>query len=75
MARPQIQEAVKQIADLLERPRHDEACRRAQADHFCMHWRAQTRPAKMTNSVMRGKFLADASLRREFLALLSGKDA
>jgi hypothetical protein len=27
----------------------------------------------MTNSIMRGAFLKNASLRREFLALLSGK--
>jgi GTP cyclohydrolase I len=41
------------------------------ADHFCMHWRGvKDAEAKMTNSVMRGSFLKDAALRREFLSLL-----
>jgi GTP cyclohydrolase I len=44
-------------------------------DHFCMHWRG-TRDdgAKMINSVMRGSFLKVASLRREFLSLLPGRN-
>ncbi|AOI90092.1 GTP cyclohydrolase I [Burkholderia pseudomultivorans] len=78
MTRPQIQEeAVKQIADLLEsRISPDGLAVVLEAEHFCMHWRGtKDDQAKMTNSVMRGKFLADASLRREFLALLSGKNA
>ena len=78
MTRPQIQEeAVKQIADLLEsRISPDGLAVVLEAEHFCMHWRGtKDDQAKMTNSVMRGKFLADASLRREFLALLSGKHA
>ena len=29
--------------------------------------------SKMTNSIMRGSFLRDANLRREFLALLTNK--
>jgi GTP cyclohydrolase I len=29
--------------------------------------------SKMTNSIMRGSFLKDANLRREFLALLAGQ--
>jgi GTP cyclohydrolase I len=42
-----------------------------EADHFCMQWRGvKDTDSKMTNSVMRGVFLTDASLRREFLALL-----
>ena len=43
-----------------------------QADHFCMHWRGiKDSEAKMTNSVMRGSFLTDPALRREFLSLRS----
>ncbi len=43
-------------------PRRGEA-----ADHFCMHWRGvKDNHSKMTNSVMRGSFLQDAALRREF---------
>jgi len=42
-----------------------------EADHFCMHWRGvKDTETKMINSVMRGSFLRDANLRREFLALL-----
>jgi GTP cyclohydrolase I len=29
--------------------------------------------SKMTNSIMRGSFLRDSNLRREFLALLTNK--
>jgi GTP cyclohydrolase I len=43
-----------------------------EADHFCMQWRGvKDNEARMTNSVMRGSFLKDAILRREFLALLN----
>jgi GTP cyclohydrolase I len=43
-----------------------------EADHFCMHWRGvKDDDSAMTNSVMRGAFLKDANLRREFLSLLS----
>ena len=42
-----------------------------EADHFCMQWRGvKDADSKMINSVMRGAFLSNASLRREFLALL-----
>jgi GTP cyclohydrolase I len=41
-----------------------------EADHFCMQWRGvKDSDSKMVNSVMRGSFLVDANLRREFLAL------
>jgi GTP cyclohydrolase I len=41
------------------------------ADHFCMQWRGvEDRDSKMVNSVMRGAFLKDSSLRREFLSLI-----
>jgi len=40
------------------------------ADHFCMHWRGVKDESQMTSSVMRGAFLRNASLRREFLGLI-----
>ena len=44
------------------------------ADHFCMHWRGvKDVDARMMNSVMRGSFLKNDSLRREFLALIAQK--
>jgi len=72
MSRPQIQEeAVTRLADLLqERMQPDGLAVVMEADHFCMQWRGvRDTDSKMTNSVMRGSFLTDASLRREFLAL------
>lgn len=74
MSRPQIQEeAVVQIADLLERRlRPDGIAVVLEADHYCMHWRGvKDDEARMVNSVMRGVFLTDSSLRREFLGLLA----
>jgi len=73
MLRPQIQEeAVAQLADLLqEKMNPDGLAIVMEAEHFCMHWRGvRDTDAKMTNSVMRGSFLKDDSLRREFLTLL-----
>lgn len=74
MSRPQIQEeAVTRLADLLqEHMQPDGLAIVMEADHFCMHWRGvKDNDARMTNSVMRGSFLKDAVLRREFLALLN----
>ncbi len=73
MSRPQIQEeAITQIADLLmNRVTPDGLAVVMEADHFCMHWRGVKDSAtKMINSVMRGSFLKDPSLRREFLSLI-----
>ncbi|MBA4707019.1 GTP cyclohydrolase I [Aquitalea aquatica] len=73
MTRPQIQEeAVMQIADLLmDKLQPDGLAIVMEADHFCMHWRGvKDTNSKMTNSVMRGSFLRDANLRREFLSLM-----
>jgi GTP cyclohydrolase I len=73
MRRPQIQEeAVVMLADALEsRVKPDGLAIVIQADHFCMHWRGvKDNGASMSNSVMRGAFLRDAALRREFLSLL-----
>ncbi len=73
LGRPQIQEeAVVMLADALERRiRPDGLAVVMQASHFCMHWRGvKDDGAMMRNSVMRGAFLKDATLRREFLSLL-----
>ncbi len=73
MSRPQIQEeAIARLADLLqERVQPDGLALVVEADHFCMHWRGvRDSESKMTNSLMRGAFLKDPNLRREFLALL-----
>ena len=73
MSRPQIQEeAVKMLADQLqERVKPDGLAIVMEADHFCMHWRGvKDDESQMTNSVMRGAFLKDANLRREFLSLI-----
>ncbi len=76
MTRPQIQEeAVTMLAnELQQRVRPDGLAIVMEADHFCMHWRGvKDDDTAMTNSVMRGAFLKDANLRREFLSLLSRK--
>ncbi len=73
MARPQIQEeAVIQLADLLqEKMRPDGLAIVIKADHYCMQWRGvKDMDSKMVNSVMRGSFLQNPNLRREFLSLL-----
>ncbi|WP_028996887.1 GTP cyclohydrolase I [Azohydromonas australica] len=77
MSRPQIQEeAVTMLAnELQERVKPDGLALVMEADHFCMHWRGvKDDESVMTNSVMRGAFLKDSSLRREFLSLLSRKN-
>jgi len=77
MSRPQIQEeAVIMLADeLQERVKPDGLAIVMEADHFCMHWRGvKDDDSAMTNSVMRGSFLKDPNLRREFLSLLSKKN-
>ncbi|MDD5325863.1 MAG: GTP cyclohydrolase I [Polaromonas sp.] len=76
MGRPQIQEeAVVQLADLImEKTQPDGLAIVMEASHFCMSWRGvKDMDSKMVNSVMRGVFLKDASLRREFLALIPRK--
>ena len=73
MTRPQIQEeAISQLADLLvNKMKPDGLAVVMEADHFCMHWRGvKDENARMTTSVMRGAFLKDHSLRREFLSLI-----
>ncbi|MEO8297901.1 MAG: GTP cyclohydrolase I [Burkholderiales bacterium] len=78
MTRPQIQEeAVTQVADLLQsKMRPDGLAIVMQAEHFCMTWcGVRDMETKMINSVMRGAFLKDASLRSEFLALIRERQA
>ena len=77
MSRPQIQEeAIVQLADLIQhKTKPDGLALIMKSKHFCMSWRGvMDKDSKMINSVMRGVFLKDATLRREFLALLPGKN-
>ncbi len=76
MGRPQIQEeAVVQLADLImEKTQPDGLAVVMEASHYCMAWRGvKDLDSKMINSVMRGVFLKNAALRREFLSLLPHK--
>ncbi len=76
MGRPQIQEeAVVQLADLIqEKTQPDGLAIVMEASHFCMSWRGvKDMDSKMINSVMRGVFLKDPNLRREFLSLIPRK--
>ncbi len=73
MNRPQIQEeAVIQLADLIQdKTQPDGLAIVMEASHFCMAWRGvKDMDSKMINSVMRGAFLKDPNLRREFLSLI-----
>ncbi len=76
MSRPQIQEeAIIQLADLiLDKTRPDGLAVVMEASHFCMSWRGvREMDSKMLNSVMRGAFLTNPELRREFLSLVSSR--
>ena len=76
MGRPQIQEeAVVQLADLIQQlTQPDGLAIVMEASHFCMSWRGvKDMDSKMINSVMRGAFLKDPNLRREFLSLIPKK--
>ena len=76
LGRPQIQEeAVVQLADLIQlKTQPDGLAIVMEASHYCMAWRGvKDMDSKMINSVMRGVFLKDSSLRREFLSLIPGK--
>ena len=78
MGRPQIQEeAVVQLADLIEqKTRPDGLAVVMEASHYCMGWRGvKDLDSKMINSVMRGVFLKDPNLRREFLSLIPKKSS
>ncbi len=76
MNRPQIQEeAVMQLADMIEsKTRPDGVALVMEANHFCMAWRGvKDMDSRMLNSIMRGAFLHDPNLRREFLSLIPGR--
>ena len=76
MGRPQIQEeAVVQLADLIqEKTQPDGLAIVMEASHYCMSWRGvKDMDSKMINSVMRGAFLKNPDLRREFLSLIPRK--
>nr|MBP6705049.1 GTP cyclohydrolase I [Vicinamibacteria bacterium] len=76
MTRPQIQEeAINQLAELLQdKMQPDGLAIVMEADHYCMQWRGvKDMESKMTNSVMRGSFLKNPDLRREFLSLLANR--
>ena len=76
LGRPQIQEeGIIQLADLImEKTRPDGLAVVMECSHFCMSWRGvREKDSKMLNSVMRGAFLKDPTLRREFLALIPGR--
>ena len=76
MGRPQIQEeAVVQLADLIQtKTKPDGLAIVMEATHYCMAWRGvKDMDSKMINSVMRGVFLKDMNLRREFLSLIPRK--
>jgi len=78
MSRPQIQEeAVIQLADLvMELTQPDGLAIVMEASHYCMAWRGvKDMDSRMINSVMRGAFLKDPNLRREFLALIPRKSS
>ncbi|WP_295856525.1 GTP cyclohydrolase I [uncultured Xylophilus sp.] len=73
MNRPQIQEeAVVQLADLIEKKTMPDGLAVVmEASHYCMSWRGvKEMDSKMINSVMRGAFLENTALRREFLSLI-----
>ena len=76
MGRPQIQEeAIIQLADLImNKTRPDGLAVVMEASHFCMSWRGvREMDSKMLNSVMRGAFLTNSELRREFLSLIAAR--
>jgi GTP cyclohydrolase IA len=77
MTRPQIQEeAVVQLADLIQsKTQPDGLAVVMSAKHYCMAWRGvRDMGSRMINSVMRGCFLKDSNLRREFLSLIPKED-
>jgi GTP cyclohydrolase I len=73
MSRPHIQEeAAVMVADLIERlikPRGLAFVIRAQ--HMCMTWRGVKEPdTKMINSIVRGEFRTNPSMKKEFFDLI-----
>ena len=64
-----------QLADLImNKTRPDGLAVVMEASHFCMSWRGvREMDSKMLNSVMRGAFLTNSELRREFLSLIAAR--
>ncbi len=74
MSRPQIQEeAVVQLAQIIEHQiSPDGLAIVMNADHSCIQWRGKgDDKSRKTNSVMRGLFLTNSNLRKEFLSLIA----
>src|SRR5258708_37572206 len=74
--RPKTQkEPITQLAALIrDSTRPDGLAVVMEASHFCMSWRGvREMDSKMLNSVMRGAFLTNPELRREFLSLVSSR--
>ena len=65
-----------QLADLIqEKTRPDGLALVMQATHYCMAWRGvKDMNSRMINSIMRGAFLRNSDLRKEFLSLIPMKD-
>ncbi|MFN7716590.1 MAG: GTP cyclohydrolase I [Pseudanabaenaceae cyanobacterium] len=73
MSRPHIQEeAAVMVADIIEKliqPKGLAFVIRAQ--HMCMSWRGVKEPnTKMVNSIVRGAFRTDSSMKKEFFDLI-----
>ena len=58
----------------MENTRPDALAASMECSDLCMSWRGVSEmDSKMLSSLMRGAFLRDANLRREFLALIPGR--
>lgn len=78
MSRPQIQEeAVVELAHMIEHQiSPDGLAIVMNADHSCIQWRGTNdNESRKTNSVMRGLFLKNSNLRKEFLSLIAMKSS
>ena len=77
-SRPHIQEeAVMILADEIERLCEPEGLAiLVKAQHYCMKWRGVKEPqTSMVNSVMRGDFRHDPSLKQEFFELVKQQES
>jgi len=77
-SRPHIQEeAVMILADEIERLCEPEGLAiLVKAQHYCMKWRGVKEPqTSMVNSVMRGDFRHDSSLKAEFFELVKQQES
>ena len=77
-SRPHIQEeAVMILADEIERLCEPQGLAiLVKAQHYCMKWRGVKEPqTSMVNSVVRGDFRHDASLKAEFFELVKQQES